>query len=378
MTAQRSDPCTVGDVTSLLEQAFPPDTAESWDAVGLVCGDPAANVRRVLLTVDVTGAVVDQARDLEVQLLIAHHPLLLRAVHSVAVTTPKGKIITDLITKGVALYCAHTNADIWPGGTADVLARTLGVDGAEPLRRTQVDQTDKIVTFVPADHVDAVVDALCAAGAGTIGDYERCYFAAEGTGSFRPGPATDPYIGGPGQVESVPEQRVELVAPRGRRPEILAALHGSHPYEEPAVDVIELADRPGPGGLGRIGRLAQETTLEAFVQRVAAALPATASGVRVAGDPARPIRTVAVQAGAGDDLLDAARAAGADVYVTSDLRHHPASEALEWPGAPALVDIPHWAAEWTWLPQVKRLATDALPVQAEISRICTDPWQWRG
>jgi len=176
----------------------------------------------------------------------------------------------------------------------------------------------------------------------------------------------------------VDEVRIECVLPRGARPRVVAAMLAAHPYEEPAYDVVELAD-PGVAetGSGRLGTV-PETTLEEFVRQVADALPRTAQGVRVAGDPDRPVRTVAVCGGAGDFLLDDVRRSGADVYVTSDLRHHPASEFLEHAG-PALVDVAHWAAEWTWLPVVARRVADALgdTVETRVSAICTDPWRAR-
>ncbi len=310
---------------------------------------------------------------------MAHHPLLLRGVHAVDVRTPKGRMVTDLISADVALYCAHTNADVGADSTVSSLASALGLQDIRPLRPrapTAADALDALITFVPADELDAVADALTAAGAGAVGDYDRCFFASPGTGHFRPLPGAHPHLGTIGSDERVAEQRLELVLPRDRRSAVVAALYAAHPYEQPAFDLIELAadpTRPATHGLGRVCRLAEETTLAEFAETVADAIPAYPGGVRVGGDPARPIRRVAVQAGAGDDLLDDARAAGVDVYVTSDLRHHPASEALAWPNGPALIDIAHWAAEWTWLPVVARLV-EPLDVRIVISDLCTDPW----
>ncbi len=365
---------TAADVVAVLERHYPPSTAQAWDAVGLVCGEPAAPVTRILFTVDVTAAVVAQAREVGAQLVVAHHPLLLKGIHAVDVRTPKGRLVTDLITAGIAVYCAHTNADVGPTGTVAALTAALGIVDARPLEPTSPVQLDKIITFVPDDHVQPVVDALAAAGAGAIGDYDRGYFVTPGTGSFRPLAGSHPYLGTAREVEQVAEHRLEMIMPRPARSAVLAALRAVHPYEAPAYDVIELAPEPTGSGLGRVGRLTEPTTLQGFAVRVRAALPAWPAGIRVAGDPERAVSTVAVQAGAGDDLLDAAREAGADVYLTSDLRHHPASEALAWAGAPALVDVSHWAAEWTWLPVAERLVLDDLSVRTEVSRICTDPW----
>lgn len=365
---------TVGDVVAVLDRHYPPATAAEWDAVGLVCGERAASVRTVLLTVDVTAAVIEQARTCGADLVIAHHPLLLKGIHAVDVGHPKGRMMTDLITSGIALHCAHTNADVGSSGTVAALAEALGLIDPEPLRATNPLLLDSMVTFVPAEHLSGVVEALVAAGAGSVGDYDRAYFASPGTASFRPGPHARPFVGVRGEVAEVAEVRLEMVLPRATRSAVLAALWTSHPYKQPAYDLHELVDLPSGAGLGRVGPLAAPITLRAFVETVRSALPAWPAGLRIAGDPDRVVRTVAIQAGAGDDLLDAARQAGADVYLTSDLRHHPAGEALAWPDAPALVDVSHWAAEWTWLPVLDRLLRAELAVTTVISELCTDPW----
>jgi putative NIF3 family GTP cyclohydrolase 1 type 2 len=172
-----------------------------------------------------------------------------------------------------------------------------------------------------------------------------------------------------------------MVLPRHLRGAVVAALRAAHPYEEPAFDLFELADIPSSRGLGRIGELAAPESLAAFIERVAAALPATAWGVRAAGDPDRPVHRVAVCGGAGDSALDAATAAGVDAYVTADLRHHPAAEHLlagSRPArpTPALVDVAHWASEWPWCAQAADVVRRALggSVEVRVSQRRTDPW----
>jgi dinuclear metal center YbgI/SA1388 family protein len=378
-----AEPVLVADVARLLDTWYPPAWAESWDAVGPVCGDPAEPVRRVLLAVDPVQGVADEAVAWDADLLVVHHPLLLRAVHSVAATTPKGRLVHTLVRNGIALHVCHTNADSPPGGVSEALANAVGVDDPRPLETDPADPLDKLVVFVPREELEPLVDALAAAGAGALGDYDRCTFVTDGTGSFRPLPGAHPTIGRVGEVEQVEESRLEMVLPRDRRTEVLAAMRAAHPYEEPAYDLLELADVPGERGSGRIGRLAEPLSLRAFSERVAAALPATGSAIRVAGDPGRRIDTVAVCGGAGDFLLDRARASGADVYVTSDLRHHPVSELREHavadPSTPALVDVPHAAAEWTWLPVLAERLRHALgptTVEVRVSQTSTDPWTY--
>jgi dinuclear metal center YbgI/SA1388 family protein len=371
---------TVAEVRTVLEAAYDPDRAEEWDAVGLVAGDPDAEVRRILLAVDPASAVIDEAVATDADLLVTHHPLLLKPVNSVAATTPKGRAVHKLIVNEVALLTMHTNADAPPGGVSAALADRLGLTDVEPIAAQPESASDKLVTFVPRSDVARVVDALAAAGAGEIGAYERCAYTSDGTGTFRPTAGADPTIGAVGAVEEVAETRVEMVVPRGRRGRVVEALRTAHPYEEAAFDLYELVAGSSASGSGRVGRLAEPTTLRDFATRVVEALPANASAARIAGDPEQSVHTVAVCGGAGDFLLDRVRASSADVYVTSDLRHHPASELREHGAeAPALIDVPHWAAEWTWLPVAERILTAALAergitVETRVSTIVTDPW----
>ncbi len=263
---------TLAQVVEQLGSAFPPGTAEDWDAVGLVCGDPQAPVRRVLLAVDPLSAVADDAVESGAHLLLTHHPLLLRPVHSVAADTPKGRVVHRLVRGGCALYVAHTDADSALGGVNDALADLIGLTGTRPL--------------VPAD-----------GRAGT--------------------------------------------------------------------------------GLGRVGTLAEPVALVDLARLLADRLPGVAQGVRVSGDPEAPVRTVAVCGGSGDSLFAEVRASGADVFVTADLRHHPASEAREHraDGRPFLVDLAHWASEWPWLDRCAVLLRDRFPdVEVEVSTRRTDPW----
>jgi dinuclear metal center YbgI/SA1388 family protein len=283
----------LADVVRVLDARYPPSTAEPWDKVGLVVGDPRDEVRDVLFAVDPVQDVVDEALDQGADLLVTHHPLLLSPVSSVAATSPKGAVVTALLRGGCALYVAHTNADAAERGVADALADALGLVDRRPL--------------VPA-------------GDGPTG---------------------------------------------------------------------------APVGLGRVGRTTEPLTLREFADRVAAALPATEQGIRVAGDLDETIRTVAVLGGSGDSLIDAVRAAGADVYVTSDLKHHAVSEAREQAffdarargdatsgATPFLVDTAHFASEWPWLTYAARdlvhdLEAIGTTVSTRVSTRRTDPWTSR-
>ncbi len=311
---------SLAGIIALLEQRYPPSSAEPWDAVGLVCGDPDAAVRRILWAVDPVEGVVDEALAAQVDLIVTHHPLFLSGVHSVAATTAKGRVVHRLISAGIGLYCAHTNADIADPGVSDALAHALGVTETSPV--------------IPSE--------------ATARDNE------------------------------VAEVRLEMPLTRGGRPDVVAALLAAHPHEEPAYEISERAALPGALGLGRIGELGEPVTLADFAQRVAESLPATHHGVRVAGAVDREVRRVAVCGGSGDSLLAAATALGADVLVTADLKHHRALEHLE-DGGCAIIDIAHWASEWPWLAQASRLLQDDLAaegttVDSIVSTLPTDPW----
>ena len=364
---------TLSDVVAVLERAYDPAWAESWDAVGLVCGDPVAAVQRVHFAVDPVAAVVDEALASGADLLVTHHPLFLGGTTTVAAATAKGSVIHRLIGGGCALYVAHTNADVADPGVSDALASAVGLHDVRPLQPHPDPSGEKLVTFVPAADVDKVLDALADADAGVIGYYDRCAFISPGTGTFRPGTEASPTIGTAGQVERVDEMRVEMVVPAGRRSSVVRALLAAHPYEEPAFDLIPLAAPPSGRGLGRVGVLVDPMTLATFTELVARSLPATAWGVRAAGDPSRQVRTVAVCGGSGGSLAETAARAGADVLLTADLKHHAASEAIE-DDVVALVDAAHWATEWPWLAQAADLLATAATVETTVSTIVTDPW----
>jgi dinuclear metal center YbgI/SA1388 family protein len=270
---------SLAEVLLAVEELWPESLAEDWDSVGLVVGQPAAPVSRILFAVDPTLEVVREALAWGAQLLITHHPLLLRGVHSVAATTGKGQAIHELIEGGCALLTVHTNGDSAVGGVSDVLADALGLTDVAPLAPTR---------------------------------------------------------------HGLPEE-----------------------------------------GIGRVGELPAVLSLGEFAERVYGILPAVAGGVRVAGDRQGLIRRVALCAGAGDSLFDEVRASQADVYVTADLRHHPASEAREAAGngRPYLVDMSHFASEWLWLPAAAEalgnvLTDQGFDVELRVSAINTDPWDF--
>jgi dinuclear metal center YbgI/SA1388 family protein len=368
----------LGDLITALEAWYGPRWAEPWDAVGLVCGDRDEPVQRVVLAVDAVPATVTEAVEFGAQLLVTHHPLLLTGVHGVPADEPKGGLVHRMIRSGIAHYVAHTNADVARPGVSDALANRLRLTDVQPLQRQDEAPLDKLVVFVPHNAAEQLIDALADAGAGRLGAYARCAWSTDGTGTFRPLPGASPAVGVVGAVERVAEARVEMVVPATHRAQVLAALRHAHPYEEPAFDLLPMAALPSPRGTGRIGRLAAPIPLREFVRHAAQVLPATAWGVRAAGDPERTISTVAVCGGSGGALAEHARRAGADAFLTADLRHHSVLEAVTERGGSgmALVDAAHWATEAPWLDDLAAAVRDRFgtTVEVRISRHVTDPW----
>ena len=366
----------LSEVLAALDRWYDPRWAEPWDAVGLVCGDPSADVERIVLAVDAVPTTVFETLDASAQLLLTHHPLLLTPVHGVPASDPKGALVHQLIRGGAAHFVAHTNADVAVDGVSDALAGVLGLHDTAPLAPSAGEPFDKLVVFVPTASAPALIDALAAAGAGRYANYDRCAWSATGTGTFRPLAGANPAIGSVGAVAEVAETRVEMIVPAGARGAVVAALRQAHPYEEPAFDLLAQVSLPGPRGTGRVGTLAAPMSLREFLAHVAASLPATAAGVRAAGDPDRLVETVAVCGGSGASYADAARASGADAYVTADLKHHPTLEATaeRGPEAMALIDAAHWATEAPWLDVLAAKLRETFTVDVRVSRRVTDPW----
>lgn len=369
---------TVADWVGLVHDAYPPAEAAAWDHVGLQVGDPAATVERVLVALDVTSGVVAEAADGPPTLVLAHHPLLFQPLRSLTPASAAGRTALAAARAGVTVAAAHTNLDVARdgAGTSDPVAGLLGLQEVTPLTtELREGQRTTLVTFVPEEAVDAVIDALSAAGAGRVGDYERCSFRVAGTGTFRPSEGSDPYSGAVGEDAAEPEIRLELTVPRVRVGGVIRALRAVHPYEEAAYHLIPVIEG-AEVGFGRVGRLPVPRRLEDLAELVRSDLPAP--HLRFAGDPGRIIERVATVGGAGDGLIGAAITAGAELYITGDLRHHVTLDALEQ--GLAMIDAGHHATEVAAMPPwIERLAALAVargltaPVVA--SRTPTGPWR---
>lgn len=332
---------------AVLHELYPPEEAEAWDAVGLHVGDPAADVvRGVLVCLDVTMATLSEARQVGADLLIAHHPLLFTPLARLTPERAAGRLALQAARDGIAVAAAHTNLDKAVDGTSHPAADVLDLQQRVPLRPLPPTPLHKLVTFVPADHVGAVLAALSGVGAGVIGDYEACAFRTPGTGSFRPTDAARPFVGDVGALNQVAEERVEVVVPAASAAAAMRALQQAHPYEEVAADLYPLISdptaNPSDKGLGLVGTLPEPLPLRAICRRLADGLPSP--GLRLAApDPDATVTRVAICGGAGDSLISDARRVGAEVLITGDLKHHPTLDALTL-GLP-LIDAGHFATE---------------------------------
>lgn len=343
----------VQDLIGLVNGLFPPSLAEEWDNVGLQVGDPASRLQRVMVCLDVSAEVLAEAKEAGATAVLSHHPLIFRPLKSLTPKDETGKLLLQAAQSGIAVLCAHTNLDRAAGGLNDWLAGRLGVDKAEPLA-TGGGKLLKLVIFVPEDHQEQVAEALFAGGAGSIGAYDRCSFRTEGTGTFRPGVGSSPFVGAPGVDESVREVRLETVVPQDRLSKVLGKMQKAHPYEEIAFDLVPLANQRTDVGLGRLGRLPQRTTLSSFAATVKKALGVPS--LRVVGDPKQAVAKVALCGGSGASLLSEAARRGADVLVTGDVKYHEA-KAAQSQGL-ALIDAGHFATEHLMVAETVRVLAE--------------------
>ncbi|HIE51827.1 MAG TPA: Nif3-like dinuclear metal center hexameric protein [Armatimonadetes bacterium] len=331
----------VREVVEWLNRLAPPELAEDWDNVGLLVGDPTAPVSKVLVTLDITEAVLAEAVEHRCELVLAHHPLIFRPLRRVRADDPTGRLVRFAVRHDLHVLVAHTNLDRAPLGTSEALAQRLNLQEVRVLSPATQAGDYKLVVFVPPEAVDQVLQAMSEAGAGRIGAYSHCTFRTPGTGTYRPLPGAQPYAGTVGQLEQAEEYRLETVVPRLALGRVVAAMKEAHPYEEVAYDVYRLENCATPVGTGRLGRLVKPQPLEDFAAEVKERLKATSC--RLVGDPQRPIRTVAVVGGSGASFLDAAERAKADVLVTGDVRHHDAWHARAL--GLAVIDPGHYATE---------------------------------
>jgi dinuclear metal center YbgI/SA1388 family protein len=319
----------VGQIAGLIDEMIPLRLAQGWDNVGLLVGRPDRRVGGILVALDVTPEVVREARAFGAAMIVAYHPVIwdpLKAVTSEGASAS----VYELARSDIAVFCVHTALDSAAGGVNDGLAEIVGIENAKPLGDYVDDPAGpryKLVVFVPPEAVPKVTDAVFRSGAGVIGNYSRCGFQAAGEGSFLPGGGASPAVGRKGRLERVREIRFETVVEAGRLGDVVAAMLRAHPYETPAYDVFRLHESPGGFGLGRMGALSRPASAGAVMRRIKKGTGAAAVGV--VGEAARRVATAAVCAGSCGRIINRVIAAGCDLYVTGELKHHHALAAAQ-------------------------------------------------
>jgi len=328
-------------VMEVLDRLAPRYLAESWDNVGLLVGSPSQTIKKILVTLDVNDKVVEKAVENEIDMIIAHHPLIFKPLNNVRTDLPYGRRIARLLKADIAVFSVHTNLDVASGGVNDILAQRLRLQSVKPLAINYTERLLKLVVFVPKEYAEQVRNAMTQAGAGHIGNYSHCTFQTEGMGTFLPLEGTNPFIGQKGKVEYVSEVRLETIMPEGISRRVVKAMLKSHPYEEVAYDLYQLSNSGAAFGLGRFGKLMAPITLNEFISQVKDALGI--DYVNVAGALDRIISKVAVCGGSGAGLISKAAFKGADVLVTGDVKYHEAQDALQ--AGMAVIDAGHFATE---------------------------------
>ena len=374
----------IKDIADKIEKIAPLKLAQDWDNVGLLIGNPQRNVKNILLTIDITGEVLAEAKRLRTDLIISYHPVIWDGLRKIT-TDSQSSIVYDLIQAGIAVFSIHTALDAVPGGVNDGLAEIIGIVDGKPIgdyvacpERSRGDNPAgdnyKLVIFVPIESAAKVSNAVFAAGAGAIGNYTNCGFTAEGTGTFLPLAGARPAIGKKGRIEAVPEIRFETIVPAEKLDDCIAAMKKAHPYEEPAFDVFKLYNNQNKFGLGRIGKLQKPMQINKILERIKKHTGAKAAGI--IGNQKRLIKTAAVCAGSCGKIINSIIAAKPDLYLTGELKHHYALAAQQ--ANLTCICLSHTVSERFILKKfAKQLQKQISQITVKISKKDADPFKWK-
>ncbi len=359
-----------GEIMDFMEEIAPAFLAEDWDNIGLMLGSRSQKVERILVCLDASGAVAEEAARLGADLIISHHPLIFKGLKSIVSDNAEGRIIYNLIKNGIAVYSAHTNLDAAPEGVNQCLAESLGLENIQNLNDYKHEKLFKIAVFVPEENAGGVRAAMSEAGGGWIGGYRHCSFTGRGIGTFKALEGTNPYIGSMGKLESVNECKIETVAPERVLGRVVDAMLKVHPYEEPAYDIYPLEIKGRQYGMGRSGALRRPESMEEFIGRVKAGLNIQA--LRVIGNVDKKIERAAVFCGSFDGDLRGFKRSGADVLVTGDIKYHVAQDIRDM--GLCAIDAGHFATERIIVPHVVKLLKNKFPkIDILISLMENDP-----
>ncbi len=329
----------IKDIINELEQFAPAALKEDFDNVGLLVGDASTDATGVLITLDITEKVVDEAIAKGCNLVVAHHPIMLSGLKKINGRNATERIVIKAIRHNIALYASHTNADSVMNGVSGKMCEILGLENCKILAPKK-ESLLKLVTFVPTEQANKVREAIFAAGAGQIGNYDACSYNLNGEGTFRAGDNTNPYVGEKGQIHTEAEVRIETVLPAYLKGKVVGALHKAHPYEEVAYDLYPLANDWTTTGIGMVGDLPHEVDEATFLNRLKNRFKAGC--VRYTNLLNKPVRRVALCGGSGSFLLGKAIAEKADVFITGDFKYHQFADAED---RILIADIGHFESE---------------------------------
>jgi dinuclear metal center YbgI/SA1388 family protein len=330
----------IKEVIQFLEQKFPLHWQEDFDNCGVQCGDREREITGIIVCFDMSEAVIEEAIAKGANMIISHHPIIYRnGLKKIEPTDRVGKILCKALENKILLYSMHTNIDSGKNGGNVLFANKLGLQKLSVLSPKE-NQFYKLVFFVPAEKSILLKEALFRAGCGNIGNYSHCSFTCEGIGSFKPLADANPHIGQRNRIERVDEERIEMIFPKVKKRQVIEALYQHHPYEEPAFDIIALENRSREVGLGRVGVLPNPMPAKDFIPYIKKIL--NLETIRFSGNRNTEIKKVAVCGGGGASFVTDALAAGADAFITGDLKYHdffiPENKML-------LMDIGHFEGE---------------------------------
>lgn len=359
---------TIKEICTHLEEIAPISLQEGYDNAGLIIGNPNTQVSCALLTLDCTEEVLKEAKKLKCQLIIAHHPIIFGGLKKINNEHYVDRIVTYAIKNDIAIYASHTNMDNTLSGVNFQIAKNLGLKNIRPLV-SKNNQLYKLYTYVPTDSINQVRKALFTAGAGQIGNYEECAFETNGIGSFKPVKNANPAIGKKNTVSKINEVKIEVILPKHKKNTVLSALTQIHPYEEVAYELIQLENRQNDIGAGAIGKLDDSLSHKALLTMISKKMKA--KGIRFTNSNRKKYSKIAICGGSGAFLIKAAMNAGADAYITGDVKYH---EFFESDNRMSIIDIGHYETE-QYTPHLfysilsKKMPTFAL----HLSKINTNP-----
>lgn len=366
----------VKEILSVIDQVTPFRLALDWDNVGLLIGDDEQNAKNVLMTIDITRDVLAEAKRLKSDCIISYHPVIWDGLKKI---TPNGEteVVYELIRSGIPVISVHTAVDITWGGVNDGLAEILGLEETQPIGdyvRDPGSNNYKLVVYVPIEAAEKVAQAMFRAGAGAIGNYSKCSFQSEGTGTFLPLEGAKPAIGKPGKCEQVSEIKIETIVPAKLLDTVVKSMIEAHPYETPAYDILKLLESPYKYGLGRMGKLAKPRKISELLQEIKKQTGAKSYGI--IGPKERVVRTAAVCAGSCGKIISQVIAEGCDFYLTGELKHHQAMAAQE--AGLSCICLSHSVSERFILKKLAKVLQNLLKdVKINISRKDCDPFTWK-